>query len=273
MPRIVVDAGHGITSKNGGTQGYLEHHGMWILSNYLKAELGKYQNTTVVMTRSYEKDPSLFERGQMAKGADWFVSNHSNADVAQNTTANGVSVYRSVNRPNDHATAEALAETLSKIMGNRNRGAKYAHSSLSTPTKPLDLFGVIRSAVGVGCPHVFLIEHGFHTNLKDERFLLSEENLKRLAQAQADIIASVLNLKPKEAQNMTDELERAPHAWEISGLQWLEENGYLDAGRHKPQEVLTKGLLGVLLKRITVDLTVPTIPERDIKGRIGGARR
>ena len=117
VPRIVIDAGHSPESVNGGTQGYKEHHGMWILSNHLKDALEKYQDTAVIMTRKYEENPTLPARGMMAKGADWFVSNHSNADTAQNTSANGVSVYRSVNRPNDQAIAMQLASVLSGIMG------------------------------------------------------------------------------------------------------------------------------------------------------------
>lgn len=40
-----------------------------------------------------------------------------------------------------------------------------------------------------GCKAAFLIEHGFHTCPKDASFLLSSANLKKLAKAEAQVIA------------------------------------------------------------------------------------
>ena len=54
----------------------------------------------------------------------------------------------------------------------------------------------------------------------------------------------------KGVSTMPDKLDRKAHSWEVSGLQWLVEMGYLDEGAHEPQEVMTKGLFGTLMKRM-----------------------
>src|SRR5690606_27315406 len=77
-------------------------------------------------------------------------------------------------------------------MNNPNRGAK----TKQYPNKPgVDYYGVIRAAASVGCPHIFLVESGFHDNPQDEAWLKQDSNLKKLAQTQADVICNILGVK------------------------------------------------------------------------------
>jgi len=89
-------------------------------------------------------------------------------------------------------------------MGNPDRGAKTRAGNDGK-----DYYGVIRAAVDAGCPQVFLIENGFHDNKRDEAFLLVDENLKRIAQAQAQVILEALGVK-KDAVNPEPQTAKHP---------------------------------------------------------------
>ena len=90
------------------------------------------------------------------------------------------------------------------MMGNPDRGAKTRAGNDGK-----DYYGVIRAAVDAGCPQVFLIENGFHDNKRDEAFLLVDENLKRIAQAQAQVILEALGVK-KDAVNPEPQTAKHP---------------------------------------------------------------
>ena len=79
----------------------------------------------VGITRAKITDnPSLSARGKQAKGADMFVSLHSNA--ASSASANGVTVFYSIKRGGDKVHAAALSEGLALrqgIKGHRAGGA------------------------------------------------------------------------------------------------------------------------------------------------------
>ena len=244
--RVLIDPGHGPKSKNGGALGYLEHEGMWKVSSYLKAILEK-EGVTVSMTRKFNDDPTLYERGTMAQGYDIFISEHSNARA--DTAYRGASCYHSLQRSSAE-WAGALSKASAEVMGTPDRGAKTRHASYSTQ---VDFYGVIRHAAGTDCKHIFLAESGYHSNLQDERWLMNDDNLQKLAGAHAKVIFQILGIE-KEVGKMVDKLDRAPHPWEVSGLEWLVEMGYLDEGRHLPHEVMTKGLFGTLMKRMRFEV-------------------
>jgi hypothetical protein len=98
-------------------------------------------------------------------------------------------VYYSVARPGDKVVAAKLSAAVAALMGCPDRGAKTRANS-----KGRDFYGVIRAAAATDCPHIFLIESGFHDNAEDEAFLLKEENLRRIAEVQANIIVETLGV-------------------------------------------------------------------------------
>lgn len=205
MKKATIDPGHAPGNANKGPTGYYEYAGMWKLSNYLKTEL-KRCGIEVKLTRTENEDPSLQERGTRAKGSDIFISEHSNA---ANGNAQGVECFYSVNRPDDKKWAEKLSKAVSEVMGNNNRGAKTRESQTS---KGVDYYGVIRSAVAAGVPHIFLIESGFHDNPKDEAFLKVDSNLLKIAKAQAKVICELLGVKYIEETQET--IYRVRKTWE-----------------------------------------------------------
>ena len=176
---VILDPGHGPGNKNGNGNGYLEHVGMWTLAGFLAGALAA-AGVSVVLTRTGATDPALPERGEKARGADVFLSLHSNA---ANGTARGVECYYSVYRPSDKTLAATLAKKSAEMMGNPDRGPK-----IRTGTDGADYYGVIRSAVATGCPHVFLLECGFHDNPQDCSFLNNADKLRVLAEAHAVVL-------------------------------------------------------------------------------------
>lgn len=188
--KVMIDPGHAPGNVNRGPTGYYEYQGMWKLSNYLKEELTR-RGVQADLTRTEYQDPSLSERGKKSKGYDLFISEHSNA---HNGKVRGVEVFYSLQRPGDKVHAQALSKAISTLMNNPNRGAK----TWQYPNKPgVDYHGVIRAAASVGCPHIFLVENGFHDNPQDEAWLKQDSNLKKLAQTQANIICNILGVKPQ----------------------------------------------------------------------------
>lgn len=210
MKRVTIDPGHAPGNVNKGPTGYYEYDGMWKLSNYIKDELERC-GVEVKLTRTEKEDPSLNERGNRAKGSDLFISEHSNAANGQ---ARGVECFYSIRIANDKAWAEKLSASVADVMGNNNRGAKTRESDTA---KGLDYYGVIRSAVAAGVPHVFLIENGFHDNAKDEAFLKVNANLEKIAQAQAKAICEILGVEYIEKDSTT--LYRVRKSWEDAKTQ------------------------------------------------------
>lgn len=186
--KVMIDPGHAPGSVNKGPTGYYEYQGMWMLSNHLQAAL-KRCGVHADLTREERENPSLAARGKKAKGYSVFISEHSNA---YNRKTRGCEAFYSLNRPGDMKHAETLAKAASDLMQNPNRGAKTKAYS-KDPKK--DWMGVIRSAISVGVPHAFLVESGFHDNPQDEAWLKQDSNLRKLAEAQAEVICGILGAK------------------------------------------------------------------------------
>src|SRR5690606_11438211 len=45
------------------------------------------------------------------------------------------------------------------------------------------------------CPHIFLVENGFHDNPQDEAWLKNDQNLRALAEVQAKTICDILGVQ------------------------------------------------------------------------------
>ena len=181
--KVLIDPGHAPGNVNGGKEGYKEYAGMWKLSNFLR-EILTASGVSAALTRTEKQNPALEARGGMAKDYNVFISEHSNAS---NGAARGVECFYSIARPNDKAIAAKLSAAVAAFMNNPDRGAKTREGNGGK-----DYFGVIRAAVAAGCPHVFLMENGFHDNWLDEEILLKDDNLKRIAEVQARVIMDSL---------------------------------------------------------------------------------
>lgn len=245
MAKVLIDPGHAPGNTNRGPTGYYEYAGMWKLSNYLKSAL-EARGVTADLTRTENQDPTLAQRGGKAKGYDLFISEHSNAVNGQ---VQGCEVYYSIKRPNDRIHAQALAKTAADLMGNPNRGAKTRQSQ-NNPG--VDYYGVIRHAVEVGCPHVFLAESGFHDNPIDEAWLKNDNNLKRLAEAQAEVICKILGVKKEMSSMAQNAVSNTPSSWAKDAWEWAKKEGFLDGTRSK--DPVTREELAVVLQRLVKKL-------------------
>ena len=199
MFKIVIDPGHGENDNKGVYPEYREGTQMWKLAEKILAKLADYECEYITTRPKITDNPTVEERGKMAKGADLFLSLHSNtpssADKGKPSyekTTGAVSFY-SVKRPLDKPFAEKLVKGVADLMGIYSRGAKTKAKKNGD-----DYYAVIRNSIEVGCKHSFIIEHGFHTNKHDCAWLLDEKNLEKLAEFEVGLIASYYEIKRKE---------------------------------------------------------------------------
>ncbi len=189
MPKICLDPGHSGANYNTGGWGYYESQRMWDLCNLLVPEL-KARGFEVITTRSaIDVNVEVYNRGAMSKGCDCFISLHSNACGTESVDYSVV--YRAYDNKNNADTfALKLAQEIGKLMGNKQTG-KTATRKTDSGT---EYYGVMRGARAVNCPLYLLIEHSFHTNETASKWLLSNDNLKKLAILEADLLAEHFGL-------------------------------------------------------------------------------
>lgn len=190
MAKIILDPGHVKGYNRGAVSGYYEGTAMYHYA-YLLADKLRAAGVEVGVTRTKITDnPSLTARGKQAKGADMLVSLHSNA--ASSASANGVTVFYSIKRGGDKVHAAALSEGLAGLIngGTRDRGANTRKGS-----GDWDYYTVIQAAVAAGCPHVFLIEHGFHSNKKECTWLMQPANMEAMATLECGLLCDILGVK------------------------------------------------------------------------------
>ena len=201
--RITLDPGHGQFGNPGAIAGYYEGTRVFMLAHALKAELEKYENTEVFITRKDITDnPSLASRGGAAvkNGSELFISLHSNA--ASNPAAHGVSVFRSVKRPESESLGRLLGDAVVNAMKRQTeitylRGVMTRTESFDGTVQ--DYYGVLRSSVkSDAVKYSFIIEHGFHTNLTECDYMFSDKNLLEMAETEAKVIAAYFNLRKKD---------------------------------------------------------------------------
>lgn len=201
MIKVMIDPGHAPGNPNKGPTGYKEFEGVWKISMYLK-EILQAKGVQADFTRTWEQDSELYARGKKAEGYDLFISEHTNANDSK---TRGVEVFYDYSKPQDKEFADKLAGDIAAVMGNLNRGAKtrvYTEGG-----KIYNYYGVIRGAAATDCKHILLIESGFHDNTVDEAFLKVDENLRKIAQAQVEIICDFLGIKEHWAEEHKLSLE------------------------------------------------------------------
>lgn len=207
--KICLDAGHyGRYNQSPVNQAYWESEFNWKFHLLLKAELEK-RGIEVVTTRAEQaKDLDVYKRGQLAKGCDLFLSIHSNACADQ--SADYPLACCCVN-----GQADVLGHELAEAVGTTMQTSGKARIWKRQGNGGTDYYGVLRGAASVGVPGI-LLEHSFHTNRRATEWLMNDENLRRMAAAEADVIAAHFDVKsddqiPAEsnAQMIWDKLRTA----------------------------------------------------------------
>ena len=186
--KLCLDAGHyGKYNQSPVVPAYWESEFTWKFHLLLQAEL-ESRGIEVVTTRTEQgKDLDVYKRGQLAKGCDLFLSIHSNACGTESVdyplaccTVNG--------------TADVLGHELAEIVGSVMQTSGKPRITKKKQSDGRDWYGVLRGAASVGVPGV-LLEHSFHTNKRATEWLMDDENLRRMAAAEADVIAAHFDVK------------------------------------------------------------------------------
>lgn len=202
-PVVCLDAGHcGKENRSPVASDFYESEVNWKLHNFLAERLEAY-GISVRKTRKDQKtDMELTARGKQSKDADLFLSLHVNA--AENANANYILGIHMVEDgcgeidAQSKQVAELLANAVAAIMGAKPEAwTKRSSSDRDGNGYKDDYYGVLRGAHSVGTPGA-IIEHGFYTNRAQAEFLLSDENLKKLAEAEAAALADWFGLQQKE---------------------------------------------------------------------------
>ena len=203
VPIVCLDAGHyGKYNRSPVVPEYYESDMNWKLQNLLKAELEKYGIQVKTTRASKDKDLALESRGKASKDCDLFISLHSNAANAESTKY-VVAMYQVDDNCGEmdeqsKAFASRIAETVGNVMGLPSQ-TWFQKSSSDRDGNGYkdDYYGVLRGAHTVHTAGV-IIEHGFHTNTATAKWLLVEDNLKKLAEAEAKTIAEWFDVKKTE---------------------------------------------------------------------------
>ena len=196
--KICIDPGHDSATYNRSkvVPEYCEGQRMWDLAQLLKKELEAKGAEVILTKKQVNQKVSLSARGKKSKGCNLFVSLHSNAASTQ--TPNWVTALHQVDDDcgamdgKSCQIAQRLGEGVAALMGVKVK-VKSRNSEHDRDENGYldDYYGVLRSSHSVGTPGVIL-EHSFHTNGDSARWLLSDSNLKQVAELEAQIIAQWL---------------------------------------------------------------------------------
>ena len=209
--RICLDAGHSgktnpyyVNGKMIGSEGEMA----WKLHLLLREKL-RAAGAEVICTRStFEQDMELVTRGKKSEGCDLFLSLHSNAG---SETADYPLACCQVDGSSDEIglkLARAVDEVMQTMQSARIWKRDYQTGGggmiqLSTDpnygkqTAVKDYYGVLRGSDEVGVPGV-LLECSFHSNPVMAQWLVSEENLDKLAAALCSVIVCHFDEKEQD---------------------------------------------------------------------------
>lgn len=187
---IVLDAGHaGQFNRSPVYSPYWESEMTWKLYRLLRQELEAYGFQVTGTRADQTKDMLVYNRGKAAKGADLFLSLHSNAGAEGDTVTDyPVAIVQLDGRGDE--LGKALASCVDSVMGTKQKGRIWTRANDAGG----EWYGVLRGAASVGVVGIIL-EHSFHTNARAAKWLHSDANLARLAKAEAKVIAAHYGIK------------------------------------------------------------------------------
>lgn len=190
QPTVCLDAGHyGKYNRSPVVPEYYESDMNWKLHLYLQEELERYGIPVKTTRKEQGKDFSLMERGKASKDCDLFLSIHSNA-------CNSESVDRPVVIVQLDGEGDELGHSLAACMEEVMQ-TKDAYKVATRKGINGEYYGVLRGAAKVGTVGMIL-EHSFHTNARAAKWLLIDENLRKLAKAEARVIAEYFGITEKK---------------------------------------------------------------------------
>ena len=203
--KLCLDAGHyGKYNQSEVEPDFYESDFNWKHHLLLKKYLEAYGISVSLTRADKNRDMELYDRGRAAEGCDLFLSIHAN--WAARKTADYPVAYVPINGSGD-ALGLKLAKCVAAVMGTTEPGdiqSKKSSNGLS------DWYGVIYGAATVGVTGIIL-EHSFYSNERSVKWLMDDENLDRLARAEAEVIAEYYGLLIPDEQ---EKWYRIRKSWE-----------------------------------------------------------
>lgn len=200
---VCIDSGHYKDYNKCPTiKEYSEARVMWKLHLLQKKYLEQLGIKVITTRQDQSKDLELITRGKTAKGCVLFISDHTNAVGSyMNESIDYVAVYHLVD---DHKVecddiskeiANKLAPVIAEVMGTKQGykvlTRKSGKDRNSDGVMNDNYYAVLHGSRLVNVAGLIL-EHSFHTNTNAVKWLLNDNNLDRLAKAEAECIASYL---------------------------------------------------------------------------------
>lgn len=196
-PIVCLNAGHsGKANRSPVVPEYYESEMTWKLTGYQAEELAKYGIEVRKTRDKQEEGLALYARGQAAEGCDLWLSNHSNACGTESVDRPVVICMVSDDRTGideqSKELSELLGQTIYEVMQTTGKpqiiSREAGRDIDGDGVRNDEWYGELRGAHDVGVPGLIL-EHSFHTNKRIAQWLLEDENLRKLAAAEAKTIA------------------------------------------------------------------------------------
>lgn len=298
---IMLDAGHyGKYNQSPAVKEYYESDFAFKFCNLLKAKLEKYGITVGLTREEQEKDLGLISRGKKAKGYDLFLSIHSNAvgSVVNETVDYPVAITMAENNSTDideisKEIGERLAKCIDEVMETKQKARTNTRKSSNDRDEnglyDDEYYGVLQGAKLIGVPGVIL-EHSFHTNTRAAERLLNDDNLARMAEKEAEVLADYFGLKEqntdvsewyrvrktwndkasqigayKEKQNAINECPVGYAVYDNDGNEIYRTNEFVLVS----MPVLSKGMSGENVKTLQGALNAIGYSVGDVDGKFG----
>lgn len=200
MVKIFIDPGHGGNDPGATANGLFEKDLTLSIALKLKAELLKYENVQVKLSREGNKKITLAERAKMANdwGADIFLSIHINAGGGVGFESY---IYNGNVSSSTIAYQNILHEEIVKTTGWNDRGKKRANYAVLRETK---------------MPAI-LTENGFIDRTTDANKLKNDSFLDNIAQGHVNGLVKLFNLKKNSTPSgITHIVQAGDTLWGIS---------------------------------------------------------
>ena len=209
-PIVCLDAGHyGKYNRSPAVKSYYESDMAWKLHLLLKGELESYDIEVMTTRKNKDKDLGLNARGRASEDSDLLLSLHSNAvGSGINESVDYVAVYHlyedagtdvdDMSKELAQLIAPVIADTMgvkqgAKVLTRRGSGDHNRDGVLND-----NYYSVLNGCRLVGTPGLIL-EHSFHTNTQATKWLLDDANLKKLAKAEAAVVADYFGMTEQKA--------------------------------------------------------------------------
>lgn len=214
--RIMLDPGHDKAKYNQSpvVPAYWEGARMWRLYGFLRTAL-EAKGFEVGCTKSKcDQSVTVTQRGAKARGYDALISLHSNA-CATASVDRPVGIYFVDDDCGKvDGQSKELAKRLSQVVADTmgtSQAQQYSKLSKNDRDhdgrKNDDYYGVLFAAHQAGVPAIIL-EHSFHTNRRAAQWLMSDTNLRKLAEAEADALAKYFKVEPQKPITTTTPISK-----------------------------------------------------------------